>query len=140
MNEEAAVFYNAVSDASAGVMTAVVNPPLLSILEGISKRSLGTSAVFFDRENHASLLDAVRLAKPDKLYVYRHCDADHLRQLMRRSNHARKLVVTDGYFSMSARIAPLRQIAAICEESGALLMVDDAHGTGVFGADRPRHA
>jgi 8-amino-7-oxononanoate synthase len=134
MNEEAAVFYNAVSDASAGVMTAVVNPPLLSILEGISRRSLGTSAVFFDRENHASLLDAVRLAKPDKLYVYRHCDTDHLRQLMGRSNHARKLVVTDGYFSMSARVAPLRQIAAICEESGALLMVDDAHGTGVFGA------
>jgi len=139
MNEEAAVFYNAVSDASAGVMTAVVNPPLLSILEGISKRSLGTSAVFFDRENHASLLDAVRLAKPDKLYVYRHCDTDHLRQLMGRSNHARKLVVTDGYFSMSARVAPLRQIAAICEESGALLMVDDAHGTGVFGRNRPRH-
>ena len=133
MHEESAVFYNAVSDASAGVVAAVVNPPLLPILEGISSRDLGACAVFFDRQNHASLLDAVRLAKPDKVYVYRHCDAGHLQHLMRRSRHPRKLVVTDGYFSMSARVAPLRQIADVCEESGAMLMVDDAHGTGVFG-------
>ncbi|MGO4885974.1 MAG: aminotransferase class I/II-fold pyridoxal phosphate-dependent enzyme [Bryobacteraceae bacterium] len=133
MNEESAIFYNAVSDASAGVIAAVVNPPLLSILDGVSSRALGSCAVFFDRENHASLLDAVRLARPGKVYVYRHCDADHLRHLVRRSSHQRKLVVTDGYFSMSARVAPLGQIAEICDESGAMLLVDDAHGTGVFG-------
>jgi 7-keto-8-aminopelargonate synthetase-like enzyme len=135
MEQESAVFYNAVSDASAGVLTAVVNPPLLTILDGVSSRMLGSCAVFFDRENHASLLDAVRLARPEKVYVYRHCDAGHLRQLVRRSKHRRKLVVTDGYFSMSARIAPLREIADICEESDAMLLVDDAHGTGVFGAN-----
>lgn len=133
MQEESAVFYNAVSDASAGVVAAVVNPPLLPILDGVSSRALGPCAVFFDRENHASLLDAVRLARPDKVYVYRHCDAEHLQHLVRRSRHRRKLVVTDGYFSMSARVAPLRQIADVCAESGALLLVDDAHGTGVFG-------
>jgi 7-keto-8-aminopelargonate synthetase-like enzyme len=133
MNEEAALFYNAVSDASAGVIAAVVNPPLLTILKNVSSRALGSCAVFFDRENHASLLDAVRLARPDKVYIYRHCDAGHLRHLLRRSTHQRKLVVTDGYFSMSARVAPLRQMAEICEESNAMLLVDDAHGTGVFG-------
>jgi 7-keto-8-aminopelargonate synthetase-like enzyme len=133
MNEEAAVFYNAVSDASAGVITAVVNPPLLPILDGVSTSKLGSCAVFADSQNHASLLDAVRLAKPDKTYVYRHCDAEHLGDLLRRSPHPRKLVITDGYFSMSARVAPLGDIADLCERSDALLFVDDAHGTGVFG-------
>lgn len=133
MNEEGSVFYNAVSDASAGVITAVVNPPLLPILDGVSARALGSCAVFTDSQNHASLLDAIRLAKPEKTYVYRHCDAGHLGELLRRSPHPRKLVVTDGYFSMSARVAPLPEIADLCEESGALLFVDDAHGTGVFG-------
>lgn len=133
MNEEASVFYNAVSDASAGVIAAVVNPPLLPVLDGVSTRELGSCAVFSDSQNHASLIDAIRLAKPDKTYVYRHCDAGRLGELLRRSPHRRKLVVTDGYFSMSARVAPLPELADLCAESGALLLVDDAHGTGVFG-------
>ncbi|MFZ3339446.1 MAG: aminotransferase class I/II-fold pyridoxal phosphate-dependent enzyme [Terriglobales bacterium] len=133
MNEEAAIFFNAVSDASAGVITAVVNPPLLPILEGVSADELGPCAVFVDSQNHASILDAVRLAKPDKTYVYRHCDVEHLAQLLRRSSHARKLIITDGYFSMSARLAPLVEMADLCEETNAMLFVDDAHGTGVFG-------
>ncbi len=133
MNEESAVFFNAVSDASAGVVAAVVNPPLLPILDGVSADELGSCAVFVDNQNHASILDAVRLAKPDKTYVYRHCDVEHLEQLLRRSSHQRKLVITDGYFSMSARVAPLVEIADLCEKWDALLFVDDAHGTGVFG-------
>jgi 7-keto-8-aminopelargonate synthetase-like enzyme len=133
MDEEAAIFFNAVADASAGVITAVVNPPLLPILGGVSAEDLGSCAVFVDSQNHASILDAVRLAKPDKTNVYRHCDVEHLEQLLRRSSHRRKLVVTDGYFSMSARVAPLASIADLCERYDALLFVDDAHGTGVFG-------
>ncbi len=134
MNEEAAIFFNAVSDASAGVISAIVNPPLLPILEGVSADELGPCAVFVDSQNHASILDAVRLAKPDKTYIYRHCDAGHLQELMRRSHHRRKVVITDGYFSMSARVAPLVEIADLCERHDAMLFVDDAHGTGVFGA------
>lgn len=133
MNEQAAVFFNAVSDASAGIISAVVNPPLLPILNGISASQLGTCAVFADSQNHASLLDAVRLAKPDKTCVYRHCDISHLEDLLRRNSHPRKLVVTDGYFSMSARVAPLVEIAELCRAYDAMLLVDDAHGTGVFG-------
>ena len=133
MNEEAAIFFNAVSDASAGVITAIVNPPLLPILEGVSADQLGSCAVFVDSQNHASILDAVRLAKPDKTYVYRHCDVEHLERLLRHSSHPRKLVITDGYFSMSARVAPLIQITDLCEKFDAMLFVDDAHGTGVFG-------
>ena len=133
MHEEAAVFYNSVSDASAGVIAAVLNPPLLPVLGGVSAGDLGSCAAFVDCQVHASLLDAVRLAKPEKTNVYRHCDVGHLRQLLERCTQPRKLVITDGYFSMSARIAPLREIAALCEEYGAMLLVDDAHGTGVFG-------
>ena len=132
MGEEAAIFFNAVSDASAGVITAVVNPPLLPILN-VPADQLGSCAVFVDSQNHASILDAVRLAKPDKTYIYRHCDVEHLAQLLSRSSHPRKLVVTDGYFSMSARVAPLIEIADLCEAFDAMLFVDDAHGTGVFG-------
>ena len=134
MNEEAAIFFNAVSDASAGVISAIVNPPLLPILEGVSADELGPCAVFVDSQNHASILDAVRLAKPDKTYIYRHCDIEHLEVLLRRSRHPRRLVITDGYFSMSARVAPLVEIADLCEAHDAMLFVDDAHGTGVFGA------
>jgi 7-keto-8-aminopelargonate synthetase-like enzyme len=134
MNEEASIFFNAVSDASAGVISAVVNPPLLPILEGVSADQLGSCSVFVDSQNHASILDAVRLAKPDKTYIYRHCDVEHLQELLRHSHHPRKLVVTDGYFSMSARVAPLVDIADLCEQHSAMLFVDDAHGTGVFGA------
>jgi 7-keto-8-aminopelargonate synthetase-like enzyme len=133
MNQEAAIFFNAVSDASAGVITAIVNPPLLPILKDVSADDLGSCAVFVDSQNHASILDAVRLAKPDKTNVYRHCDVDHLEQLLSRSSHRRKLVITDGYFSMSARVAPLVGVADLCERYDAMLLVDDAHGTGVFG-------
>jgi len=133
MGEEAAVFFNAVADATAGVIAAVVNPPLLPILDGVSAEDLGPCAVFVDSQNHASILDAVRLAKPDKTNVYRHCDVEHLEQLLRRSSQRRKLVVTDGYFSMSARVAPLAGIADLCERYDAMFLVDDAHGTGVFG-------
>jgi 7-keto-8-aminopelargonate synthetase-like enzyme len=134
MNEEAAIFFNAVSDASAGVISAIVNPPLLPVLEGVSADQLGPCSVFVDSQNHASILDAVRLAKPDKTYIYRHSDVPHLQELLERSHHPRKLVVTDGYFSMSARVAPLVDIADVCERHSAMLFVDDAHGTGVFGA------
>lgn len=133
MHEEAAIFFNAVSDASAGVITSVVNPPLLPILEGVSADQLRSCAVFADSQNHASILDAVRTAKPDKTYIYRHCDVEHLNQLLQRSSHPRKLVITDGYFSMSAQVAPLVEIADLCEEFDAMLLVDDSHGTGVFG-------
>ena len=73
----------------------------------------GSCAVFFDRENHASLLDAVRLARPGKATSLSSLRCGPSAALVRRSSHQRKLV-TDGYFSMSARVAPLGQIAEIC--------------------------
>ncbi|MEI8143811.1 MAG: aminotransferase class I/II-fold pyridoxal phosphate-dependent enzyme [Candidatus Berkelbacteria bacterium] len=133
MNEESAVFFNAVSDASAGVITSVVSPPLLSLYPGSSSSDLGDVAVFCDVQNHASLFDAVKLSQPDKTFVYHHCDVEYLEKCLQRSTHKRKLIITDGYFSMSARVAPLPEIINLANTYGALVLVDDAHGDGVLG-------
>lgn len=133
VNEESAVFFNAVSDASVGVITSVVSPPLLHLYPGSLSGDLGDVAVFCDVQNHASILDAIKLARPDKTYFYHHCDTEHLEKCLRRSAHKRKLIVTDGYFSMSARVAPLPEIIDLADTYGALVLVDDAHGDGVLG-------
>jgi len=88
-------------------------------------------SVVEDRLNHASLLDGARLSGA-KLLRYPHADPDGLaRQLARAPG--RRLVVTDGVFSMDGDIAPLPALAAACRAHDALLLVDDAHGLGVVG-------
>jgi 8-amino-7-oxononanoate synthase len=87
-------------------------------------------AVVADRLNHASLLDAVRLAGA-RLKRYAHADAADAQRAL---THGARLVVTDGVFSMDGDLAPLPQLAALSQQHGAWLMVDDAHGFGVQGA------
>ncbi len=89
-------------------------------------------AIFADRLNHASLNDAALLSRAD-LQRFRHADAAHLDELLGRSSAQRKLVVTDGVFSMDGDMAPLTDMLAVCERHDALLFVDDAHGFGVLG-------
>lgn len=130
--EESAIFFNAVSDATTGVITSVVGPPLRSLCPGLAD-DLGGVAVFYDAHNHASLLDAIKLAQPDRAFPYRHCSSEDLKRWLKRSNHRRKLIVTDGYFSMSAKIAPLPEICHLADAYGASVLVDDAHATGILG-------
>ncbi|WP_018993205.1 MULTISPECIES: 8-amino-7-oxononanoate synthase [unclassified Thioalkalivibrio] len=90
--------------------------------------------VFEDRWNHASLIDAVRLAGA-RSQRYRHADPGHLRDRLERApDRGHRLVVTDGVFSMDGDIAPLPELAALAREFDAWLMVDDAHGLSVLGA------
>ncbi len=89
-------------------------------------------AIFADRLNHASLNDAALLSRAD-LQRFRHTDVAHLEELLSRSSAPRKLVVTDGVFSMDGDMAPLADMLAVCERHDALLFVDDAHGFGVLG-------
>ncbi len=89
-------------------------------------------SVFEDRLNHASLIDA-GLASGARFRRYRHIDVDSLIDLLSSSTATRKLVVTDGVFSMDGDIAPLDQLARIAKQHNAWLMVDDAHGLGVLG-------
>ncbi len=90
--------------------------------------------VFADRLAHASIIDAVLLSRAD-LSRFRHNDPDHLRALLRKrsSSSSRKLVVTESVFSMDGDLAPLPEITEAALEHGAMVMVDEAHATGVFG-------
>jgi 8-amino-7-oxononanoate synthase len=90
-------------------------------------------AVLEDRLNHASLLDAGLLAGA-RFSRYPHADASAVEDRLTQSGDGMKLVVTDGVFSMDGDLAPLKALAASCKRHRAWLMVDDAHGLGVLGA------
>ncbi|MBI5659564.1 MAG: 8-amino-7-oxononanoate synthase [Nitrosomonadales bacterium] len=88
--------------------------------------------IFADKLNHASLNDAMLLARAN-VRRYRHNDTAHLAQLLAQAQSGRKLVITDAVFSMDGDLAPLPQLLALCEQHDAWLLADDAHGFGVLG-------
>ena len=88
--------------------------------------------IFSDELNHASIIDGARLSKA-KITRYAHADAADLESKLAASTAKKKLVITDGVFSMEGDIAPLEDIADAADKFGAIVMVDDAHGEGVLG-------
>ena len=89
--------------------------------------------ILSDALNHASIIDGCRLSRATK-QVYRHCDVEHLKSLLKESSgFRRRLIVTDGVFSMDGDIAPLQDIYQLSMEYDAMLLVDDAHGFGILG-------
>lgn len=86
-----------------------------------------------DKLNHASLLDSARLCGA-QLKRYRHADLASARQQLRSNAGAAALLASDGVFSMDGDVAPLVELAALCKQERATLMIDDAHGIGVMGA------
>jgi len=92
-------------------------------------------AIISDELNHGSIIDGVRLTK-SKRFVYPHLDMEGLKKVLMEAKDARRrLIVTDGVFSMDGDIAPLDRIVELAEEYDAMVMVDDAHGDGVLGKD-----
>lgn len=85
-----------------------------------------------DELNHASIVDGCRLSRARRA-VYRHADPGDLDRLLAGATEERRLVVTDTVFSMDGHVAPLGDLAEVCEQRGAMLMVDEAHATGVLG-------
>jgi glycine C-acetyltransferase len=92
------------------------------------------TAVFSDRLNHASIIDGIRLARPAHKAVFEHADPDDLRRALTAAPASeRRLIFTDGVFSMEGDLAPLDALAEIAAEHDAVLVVDDSHGIGVVG-------
>ena len=89
--------------------------------------------IFSDALNHASIIDGCRLSR-GTVKTYSHCDIDELKYLLKQvDRNTRKLIVTDGVFSMDGDIAPLDKLYELSRDYNALLMVDDAHATGTIG-------
>ncbi|MGB7999372.1 MAG: aminotransferase class I/II-fold pyridoxal phosphate-dependent enzyme, partial [Anaerobacillus sp.] len=89
--------------------------------------------VISDELNHASIIDGIRLTKAGRR-IYKHTDMEDLEKALQETQDYRtRLVVTDGVFSMDGNIAPLTEIVELCEKYDALVMVDDAHASGVLG-------
>ena len=90
-------------------------------------------AIISDSLNHASIIDAIRLTKSERL-VYEHMNMTDLEEKLKTTQNMRlRVIVTDGVFSMDGDIAPLAQIADLADTYNALLIVDDAHATGFVG-------
>jgi glycine C-acetyltransferase len=93
-----------------------------------------TTVIFTDELNHASIIDAVRLSRPAEKVIYPHSDMAKLREgLAGAPGEARKLIVTDGVFSMEGDLARLPEIVELAREFDAIVIVDDSHGVGVLG-------
>jgi glycine C-acetyltransferase len=92
------------------------------------------TVTFTDELNHASIIDAVRLSRPADKVIYPHSDMARLREgLAGAPSDARKLIVTDGVFSMEGDLARLPEIVELAQEFDAVVIVDDSHGVGVLG-------
>lgn len=116
---EAAILFNCGYSANLGILSAIVGRG---------------DTIYSDRLNHASIVDGAQLSRA-KLIRYPHGDVIALEKLLEQPHiGGRRLIVTDGVFSMDGDIAPLKQIVALKKKFKAILMVDDAHGTGLIGA------
>ncbi len=117
--QERALLYGAGYLANLGVLTALAGPE---------------DAIFSDALNHASIIDGCRLSGATTK-VYRHLDLDDLGELLAATPSRRRLIVSETVFSMDGDLAPLPGLVALARRHDAILVIDEAHATGVLGAD-----
>lgn len=119
MGMEDAILYSSCFDANGGLFETLLDE---------------RDAVISDQLNHASMIDGIRLSKASR-FRYNHGDMNDLEaQLRQAGNCRRKMIATDGVFSMDGHVARLGEICDLAGKYGAMVMVDDSHATGFFGA------
>ncbi len=117
---ESVVVFQSGFAANAGTVSAVLSKD---------------DVVISDELNHASIIDGCRLSRA-AIKVFPHKDVDAARQILKNLPASqRKILITDGVFSMEGDLGPLPELCTIAEEYGAIMMVDDAHASGVFGTN-----
>ena len=118
-NVEACVVFQSGFTANAGTVSSILGKG---------------DFILSDELNHASIIDGARLSGA-KIKVFRHKDVAHAEELLQEIENepGHKLVITDGVFSMDGDIGPVDRLAALAEKYGAIMMVDDAHASGVLG-------
>lgn len=132
---ESAVTFVSGYMANSGTIPAVLNvykPSLSALVTGKIEKDKDT-IVFSDQFNHASIVAGIKLAGNAK-EIYKHTDMKDLEEKLKKySKSTRKMIVTDGVFSMDGDIAPLPEIFALAKKYNALVYLDDAHATGILG-------
>ena len=118
-SREACLLFSSGYLANLGLMTAFLD---------------SDDVIFSDRLNHASIVDGSRLS-PAQVLPYDHCDPNHLEVLLRETPAKRRLIVSESVFSMDGDLAPVPDLLALAERFGALLVLDEAHATGLLGED-----
>lgn len=122
--------------ANIGVLSSIVKAATLARLHGFRPKKRHKYAYYSDEYNHISIREGIQMSGALR-YNYRHCDMNHLESLLQAgaADGTTPIIVSDGVFSMEGTIAPLPQLVALAERYGALLYIDDAHATGILGAN-----
>jgi glycine C-acetyltransferase len=117
-----------------GVLSTLVKAGMLARLHGFRPRKRRKYAYFTDEYNHISIREGILMSGADR-HTYRHADMDHLESQLKAADGISPIIVSDGVFSMEGTIAPLPELTALAEKYGAILYIDDAHATGILGAN-----
>lgn len=117
--------------ANIGAFSALMDSGIGELF-GYGSFNTGEAKIFSDEFNHGSIVDGCRLSNVPKV-IFKHNDLDDLRRKLHSNPVDRKLIVTEGVFSLEGEITPIDKMVEIARENDALLMVDDAHGVGILG-------